>query len=384
MESASWQLFRLSDIADIEKSAVQPSEIVRGTTFVGLESINQSGTVDTTRTVVSGELLSTKFRFTNRHILYGKLRPYLKKIGRPACDGICSTDILPILPKETVDRDFLYYFLRQPQLIKLATERAIGANLPRLSPATLAEFEIAVPPFPIQKKIAAILDKADAAREKRRDANRLIDRFLQSVFREMFGGDKYRYVKLHEVCTKITDGTHVTPNYVTEGVPFLSVKDVKTGYIDWNATKFISSDQHREITKRVKPEKDDILYTKVGTIGVASFVDVNTEFSIFVSVALLKPDKAAVEPIFLKWMMNTDLVKRQALRRVKGIGVPDLHLVEIRDFDIILPLQSEQQKFGALVEKVESLRAKQKESEKELENLFNSLMQRAFKGELVQ
>lgn len=170
----------------------------------------------------------------------------------------------------------------------------------------------------------------------------------------------YKIIRLNEICHKITDGTHKTPKYTTAGIPFLSVKDIKTGHIDFNNLKYISKDEHLELIKRCKPEKDDILYTKIGTIGKACIIDTDVEFSIFVSICLLKLKIEQVFPHYLKWALNSDYVKRQALRRVKGIGVPDLHLVEIKDFKIPLPPLPVQRKIASILEKAESAKEKRK------------------------
>ena len=94
---------------------------------------------------------------------------------------------------------------------------------------------------------------------------------------------------LGELCRKITDGVHHTPKYIETGVPFLSVKNLTHGIIDFSNTKFISLEDHNVLVKRCKPEIEDVLYTKVGTTGIAKVVDTTKEFSLFVSVALLKP-----------------------------------------------------------------------------------------------
>jgi len=185
--NSKWDVPRLGQVALVERSAVKPENIISGTTYIGMEHIDNDGEFKKTPSVESGELASNKFSFDERHVLYGKLRPYLKKIARPSFHGICSTDILPILPKDSLNKDYLYYFLRQPHMIEFAVSRCSGANLPRLSPKELTEFPIPLPPLEEQKRIAAILDKADAIRKKRKQAIELTEQFLRSAFLDMFG-----------------------------------------------------------------------------------------------------------------------------------------------------------------------------------------------------
>ena len=185
--SQEWKQAKLGQVAKIERKSVQPTDILAGTTYVGLEHIDGEGMFNSVQSVNAGDIASNKFAFDCRHLLYGKLRPYLKKIARPNFSGVCSTDILPILPGKHIDKDFLHYYLRQPKYIELATNRSTGVNLPRLSPKILEEFPIYFPPLKEQKRIAAILDKADAIRRKRKEAIRLTEELLRSTFLDMFG-----------------------------------------------------------------------------------------------------------------------------------------------------------------------------------------------------
>jgi type I restriction enzyme S subunit len=145
----------------------------------------------------------------------------------------------------------------------------------------------------------------------------------------------------------------------------------------------VSNENFLKFSKRCKPEIGDILYTKVGaTYGRAAIVDIDRPFSLYVSVALLKPNREKVNPVFLKYAINHPFVKRQADKSIKGAGVPDLHLVEIKSFKIPLPARKAQDEFGELVAKIDSIKSQFNESLTELENLYGSLSQKAFKGEL--
>jgi len=182
-----WAIATLGEVAKIERKGIDASDIVPGTEFLGLEHIQIGGEIIGSQRLEYGDISSTKFRFTQAHVLYGKLRPYLAKIALPDFEGICSTDILPIAPGPNLDRKYLAYYLRQPSMVDLANSRSTGANLPRLSPKVLETFKIPLPPLEEQRRIAAILDKADGVRRKRKEAIRLTEELLRSTFLEMFG-----------------------------------------------------------------------------------------------------------------------------------------------------------------------------------------------------
>jgi restriction endonuclease S subunit len=160
--------------------------------------------------------------------------------------------------------------------------------------------------------------------------------FLES--KENLHSSIYPIVKLFTVCDRITDGTHYTPTYTETGVLFLSVKNVRENRFKLKDVKYISPEEHQAFTKRCKPEASDVLLTKVGTIGLAAVVpDSLPEFSIFVSVALLKLKKDKVYPHYISAYLNSRFTRTQAQRAVKGIGTPDWHLENIRQIEIPLP-----------------------------------------------
>jgi type I restriction enzyme, S subunit len=382
-----WTESSLGKIARIERTTIQPEAIQTGTVYLGLEHITSEGYFTEIEAVEAGELASNKFAFSDKHLLYGKLRPYLKKIARPQFSGICSTDILPILPNAEVDRDFLYHYLRQPSFIELATTRSTGANLPRLSPKDLADFPVLFPPIAEQRRIAAILDRADAVRRKRQAAIGLTEELLRSTFLEMFGDPVanpkgWDVVELQNVCRRITDGTHQPPDWATEGIPFLFVSNIVNGEIDFNVSKYITEETWRSLNSRCPIELNDILYTTVGSYGNAALVRTEKRFSFQRHIAHIKPDSSKIHPEFLVGLMQSDGIKRQADQQVRGIAQKTLNLRELKEFKVLVPPSEEQNKYVSLQRTMEKCLRNQRNAFVDENNLFNSLLQRAFRGEL--
>ena len=172
-------------------------------------------------------------------------------------------------------------------------------------------------------------------------AKRFDPYFHSPVFYEemnLLGKSPYKLYKLDELCTQITDGTHYTPEYVKNGIKFISVKDIKENEIDFNDTKFITLEEHQTLIKRCNPVCGDVLLTKIGTIGNVCVIPENSpNFSIFVSVALLKPRKDIITSQYLQVALSTFFAKSQMKRELKGIGVPDLHLENICNIQIPVP-----------------------------------------------
>lgn len=200
--------------------------------------------------------------------------------------------------------------------------------------------------------------------------------------------DNWNYYRLEDITYLVTDGTHHTPAYKTEGVKFLSVKNVRPFKIRDSEIKYISEEEHQEINSRCNPEKNDILYTKVGaTFGYACINELEYPFSIFVSLALIKPVYECINSKYLEAVMNSETVFKQARERISGIGTPDLHLIEIRDFKIPLCSLEEQEEIVRRLEQLfafaDKLEARYNKAKAMLDKLPQSILAKAFRGELV-
>ena len=148
---------------------------------------------------------------------------------------------------------------------------------------------------------------------------------------------EYPFVKLVDVTDLITCGVAARPNYTREGIPFLSSQNVKRGNIIWKNFNCISLEDHKKLTKINKPERGDILYTRVGSFGEAAVVETDNEFSVFVSLTLIKTKKDILNPYFLKYVLNSNRIKSLAEKSTMGIGVQNLNVSTVRQFEIALP-----------------------------------------------
>lgn len=204
--------------------------------------------------------------------------------------------------------------------------------------------------------------------------------------------DTWRMVMLGSVLYKLTDGTHKTPKYVTEGVKFVSVKDISSGELDLSNTKFITQEEHDELYKRCNPEKGDMLLSKVGTTGVPAIIDTDEQFSLFVSVALLKYNHQFINEKFLYYLLMSPLVQEQVRENTRGVGNKNWILDFIAKTVIVLPPIEEQQR---IVDKINEIMPKIDEYEKiekELEtlkkefptNMKDALLQAAMQGKLTE
>ncbi|MGV8914666.1 MAG: restriction endonuclease subunit S [Kaistella sp.] len=161
---------------------------------------------------------------------------------------------------------------------------------------------------------------------------------------------KWAWCRMLDFCYLITDGAHHTPKYVDDGIPFLSVKNLSKGFMDFSDTKFVEKETHAELIKRCNPEYNDILLTKIGTTGIAKVIDTKIDFSIFVSVALLKISKNNLYPYYIESCINSPFIKKQSSDGTEGVGNKNLVLRKIKNFLVPLPPFEEQQEIVRVVE----------------------------------
>lgn len=289
------------------------------------------------------------------------------------------------------DTKYLYYQLNRHEHF-LAFNN--GENQTNLRKDDILACPLIKPSIEEQKRMVGELDEVFISLEKAKEnisinlenAKSIYQSELSRVFTEK--GENWDTKLLKEVCEKITDGTHQTPKYFEEGFIFLSSKNVTSGFIDWDNVKYIDEKQHLEMQKRVSPKKGDILLAKNGTTGVAAMVDRDVVFDIYVSLAWLR-SKGDVLPEFLLVFVNSPVAKKQFNHRLKGIGVPNLHLEEIREVEISYPKSKEAQMelvkfFNSLLAKTKSLEEKYIHKLEKVEELKSGILKRAFENELIE
>ncbi|MBO5482912.1 MAG: restriction endonuclease subunit S [Spirochaetaceae bacterium] len=164
--------------------------------------------------------------------------------------------------------------------------------------------------------------------------------------------DTWCWCKLGDIVDKLTDGTHRTPKYVEKGIPFLSVKNLSSGKMDFENTKFITLEEHKELYARCNPEKGDMLLTKVGTTGIPVINDSDIEFSLFVSVALIKFNHDFLDAKFFLYLLQSPLVQEQAKENTRGVGNKNWVMDAIANTILVLPPLAEQKRIVAAIEKM--------------------------------
>ena len=215
----------------------------------------------------------------------------------------------------------------------------------------------------------------------------MTNRILQVVFLQMFGEpsvnpNNYPIRSLESVCLYLSDGSHFTPTFFQTGIPFITVKRVKEDRIDFSDCSFILNDDYKILKKNCNPKPGDVLFSKDGTVGKVVSIDFNKEFIVLSSLAIIRPDPRVVNQKFLEYLLKNKSILKQATDMKSGSAMP--RRIIVKDVKADSSSNSHQKRFKRnlllLLNKLETIRNRQKQSIQEITKLFNSLMSKAFPG----
>jgi len=390
----SWELVKLDDVC----------EIVGGTTprtnnpdywngdIVWLSPVDlpEIGTItsvmDSGRKITELAVKESGLRILPINTVVFSTRASIGKIGIVGTPLTTNQGFNSLIPSNKVDSLFLAYALKSN--IENISQLGNSTTFKEVSRSSFKEFKIPLPPLSTQKHIAAILDTADALRRKDQELLRKYDELAQAIFIDMFGdpvkNEKgWEIRKLGDICYSVKDGPHVSPKYTEQGVPFISVNNIIRGEIDIANCRYISEEDFKIYSSKGKPEKNDILYTKGGTTGFAKRVDVDFKFINWVHIAVLKFNQKEMNSIFFESMLNSIYCYRQSQKYTRGIANRDLVLGEMKKIEILYPPYKIQCRFANLIENIEIERKYIINTCSKSDSLFQSLLQKAFKGELI-
>lgn len=255
---------------------------------------------------------------------------------------------------------------------------------------SLLELEMPVPPLEEQKRITAILDKSDTIRRKRQESLAASTHLITGAFRQMFGdcqanGREFPECEFQELCGKIVDCPHTTPTYADRLTEFACVRssDIQDGYIDWGSTKYVEKDEYEVRIARHTPTAGEVLYTREGgRMGNAARVPENAKVCLGQRIMLFSEKGSETTNEFLWALLNSSGVRHQVKALTAGAAAPRINISDIRKLKVFFPPYELQERFSTVVGRIELLRQRQLAANKDETNLFNSLVQRAFKGEL--
>jgi len=333
------QLFRFDQMAVQVKDKVEPEE-ADVDRYVGLEHIDPEA-LKIRRWGEPSDVESSKILFRSGDIIFGKRRAYQRKLAVADFDGICSAHAMVLRPKtDVVLEEFLPFFMQSDIFMDRAVKISVGGLSPTINWRDLAKEEFALPPLEEQRRIAKGLRIATSALEKSQDLSARLAQLRDALGFSLWNPkwNKKNMMPLGDVCIKIQDGTHFSPQSTEGEFLYVTSKNIRDGYLDISTAGHISREEHEGIYKRCDVQFGDLLLTKDG--ANAGNIAVNTireEFSLLSSVAFIRVDPEKLDPTYAFEYLRSCVGQARLLAHVKGSAITRLTLTQIRGFLIPLP-----------------------------------------------
>ena len=318
-----------------------------------------------------------------------KVYSFSEKNKEEADNYILSTGFAGVKFCKEIYSDYVKFFF----LTKIFNEKkdkfSTGSTQSGINNSFISKIKISLPfskgkpDLEEQERIVEILEKAKKQKERAKKTNDLLDEYLKSIFNEMFYNKGFEKIELDKFCNEITDGSHRTPKLLSKGYPFLTVANMGERDFNYIDVKKISKEEYLDLVKNgCRPEKGDVLFSKDGTVGKVMRINETKDQVVLSSIAILKPDHEKVDSVYLESALKTDNVLKQAVDRKSGSAIRRIIIHQLKQVRVILPPLPLQQKFAKIVEQVEKIKENVKKTKLNSEELFDSLINKAFKGEL--
>ena len=367
----------------------------------GRNIVNNKLILDNTETYISREEATTKYN----HFLveegdliiassgikvdyFHKKIAFAKKEHLPLCMNT-STIRFRALNNEILDIQYFKYFLMTHLFAKQVNFHITGSAQLNFGPTHLKKMKVILPPLQTQKKIVAILEKAERLKEWRKEADELTDEFLKSTFLEMFGDPinndhDFDVGTIRDLTIKTQYGTSKKANEDGNGIPILRMGNITyNGNFDFSSLKHIEFDENEK--RKYLVNKGELLFNRTNSkelVGKSAVYQINEPMAFAGYLIKLITDSPATSE-FIAGHLNSKYGKLYLQKMAKNIvGMANINAQEVQNIPILIPPIESRQKFASIVQQVEQLREHQSQSRQHIDDLFNVLMQKAFKGEL--
>ncbi|MCP9883526.1 restriction endonuclease subunit S [Synechococcus sp. ATX 2A4] len=378
-----WENHRFGDICGRVKDSYKPVD-GGGTPYVGLEHLAQGFPAFVGRGTES-EIKSSKTAFKTGDILFGKLRPYLRKGAQADFEGVCSTDILAFRAKTVCESAFLRFLVHSDQFIEHAKSTTSGVQHPRTSWPSLKEFRLSAPPLPEQKKIAHILSTVQRAIEAQeriiQTTTELKKALMHMLLTEGLRGEPQKQseiglvpeswdvVPVGDICRSIVPGRN-KPKVFDGDIPWLTTPNIKDlTYINADVDGLrVSLEELKSSGGRLIPEKS-VIMSCVGEFGVSAVTNIeiviNQQLHAFVCPKNLNP-------LFLS---NQLRYRKRYMQSIAAITtIPYLNKSKCESVPIALPGREEQDEIAEAFETLASKRNQHIAHRQVLQDLFRTLL----------
>jgi type I restriction enzyme S subunit len=410
---------RFGDCAELRNEKVNP-ENEPDSYYIGLEHIEQQSLALSGHGYGS-DVDSQKQRFYKGDILFGKLRPYFRKVVIAPFDGICSTDIWVVTPKGDTDRDFLYYWMASENFIAKSTIASEGSRMPRANWQWVSDFELGFQDLNHQQVVGKALRVLDEKIETNKQLSKTLEDIAQTIFKSWFidfdpvkakmAGEKpvgmdaataalfpdsmedselglipkgWAWGTVGDIADVIDCLHSKKPVLLEVGLPYLQLDTISDdGVLKFDKAGKISEEDYKKWTARIEVVDGDCLITNVGRVGAVSQVPNHFKAAIGRNITAMRPKRIKMHKTFLISALTSEFMAKEITRNTdSGTILEALNVRSIPKLIILMPsdelLGVFEMKCGPMWLQVHELYRQNVQ----LANLRDSLLPRLISGEL--
>jgi len=400
--SIQWELKRLGDVCEMNPSKAEISQLPGDieVTFLPMAAVSDEGFIVKPETRHLSNVRNGFSYFRENDVLFAKITPCMENgkgaIANNLVNGIGfgSTEFHVLRAnQQQVLPEWIYFLLRQRSLREEARSHMTGtAGQKRVPKQFLETTMIPVPPIKTQKKLTSILGKAYKLKQKREQANQMTNKILRAIFLKMFGDPEInpkRWVtdNFGNLIVDMRYGTSVKCISEDKGIPVLRIPNIIHGKIEISDLKF--AELAKNELEKLSLLEGDLLFVRtngnreyVGRSAVFHEIDRTYAFASYLIRARL--DKKELDPKFANTYLSLPSIRMQLYQHARtSAGQYNINTKGLRAIRFIVPPMKLQREFATITQKIETIMKRQYQSTQEITQLFNSLMSKAFKGELV-
>lgn len=363
-------------------------------TYIDISAIDRTAKTIASPTRILGAAAPSRARqlVHANDILISTVRPNLNNVAVvPAdLDGATASTGFFVFRCDAAkfDTRYVFHWVTGPIFVAEMVRQATGAGYPAVTDSIIKASPIPLLPIPEQRRIAAVLDQADAMRATRRRAIIKLKQFERSLFLDMFGDPAinsfgFPILRIGDTVTRITNG-YVGPTrdiYRDTGVPYLLARHVKANRITFDGATYVSTHFNDKQAKSILNE-GDVLLVQSGHIGESAVVPLEHAGHNCHAMIVLTPKQGIVLGHYLSYLFGTAYMRRRFAGIQTGITLRHLNCRDVREIEIPVPPFALQHQFRQRIVTVTSVETHMQASLAKLDALFASLQHRAFRGEL--
>lgn len=405
-----WRLETMKNIivsTQLGTNTLGKEGVINGIPMLKMGNLTIGGfNFDKVEYIESEELEDNKEYILNNGDFLFNTRNTLELVGKSATwnnqlpVAIFNSNIMRIKYKSNIDDFYMSYYFEDSAGWKHLKAIATGTtSVAAVYTKDLMKVKVKLPTLKEQQKISLVLSSVD---EQIEITDNLIEKtkylkkgLMQKLFTKGIGHSRFKdteigkipeeweVVKFKDITDILRCGVASTPTYVEEGVPFLSAQNVQDGKLSLHKYNYISEEYHKELTKNDKPQRGDILYSRVGAnYGIATVVNIDFEFSVYVSLTLIRL-KNGFNSNFYKYLLNSPMCRKQAdIGVFQGAGVPNLNVKIVEKFNMLVPPLKEQQEIAFILLSVDEQIEHYEVRKEKLQELKKGLMQKLLTGSI--